>query len=80
MSNPDNCKPMRKKYWSELIDSERIVKLQDELIRTQRKLSDICHYVERIMEHDHLNGRLVTRVRNPNEESCGGFYFRIEEF
>jgi len=74
------CKPMRKKYWSEMTDAERIPVLQSELIRTQRQLSSLCQYVSKLIGHDHMNGRLVAGIENPNCESYGGISFRVEEF
>ena len=73
-------KAMRNKKWSEMTDPERIISLQKELIRTQRHLKNLSTYVNRLIGHDHLNGKLVNRIEQPNEESYGGLYFRVEEF
>lgn len=80
MSADDCIKPMRRKYWSEMEDKERIVKLQEELTRTQEALERLSNYVSKLMDHEHLNGRMVIRLGHPNEESYGGIGFRVEKF
>jgi hypothetical protein len=81
MSVEDCTKPMRRKYWSEMEDKDRIVKLQEELTRTQEALDRLSNYVSKLMGHEHLNGRMVVRLGHPNEEeSYGGFSFRVEKF
>jgi hypothetical protein len=80
MPEIENIKPMRRKYWSELTDSERVLKLQEELSRTQHQVADLCKYVGKLMEHAHYEGRIVSNIQRPNEESYGGIYFRVEDF
>ena len=80
MSANDCIKPRRRKYWSEMEDKERIVKLQEELTRTQEALDRLSNYVSKLMDHEHLNGRMVARLGNPNDEYYNGFSFRVEKF
>jgi hypothetical protein len=72
------CK--RNKYWSEMTDSEKINKLQQELSRTQNRLADVCKYVSQLIDHNHFNNHITIRLQNPNEESYNGLYFRPEDF
>jgi hypothetical protein len=73
--------PMRRRYWSEMDDKERIVKLQEELIRTQRHLSELSKWVQKLKEHKHLDGLIVTCLANSNDEVADyGVRFRVEEF
>lgn len=69
-----------KKKWSERNEVEKIEVLKNELSRTQRELSRVCNYVNKLIDHDHLRGKVVQRVGSPNEESYGGLHCRIEEF
>jgi uncharacterized protein (DUF342 family) len=72
---------MREKHWGEKNDSEKIEKLKNELIRTQNQVKRICDSMALLQNHFHASDQtLAVRVKNANEESCGGFYFRVEEF
>lgn len=69
----------RRKYWSEMDNQESIQELMQELIRTQFELKRLSDYVSKLIEHDHYNGMIVSVVKNPNQESFGGFNFRVYE-
>ena len=76
----ENNGPMRRRYWSEMNDKERIIKLQEELMRTQRHLSELSEWVNNLISHSHLDGIIVTCLQNPNNEQSYGIRFRVEEF
>lgn len=68
--------PQRDKHWEEL-DADgkiercrRVIKEQENIIR---HLND---YVNRLIGHEHLNGKIVQPIGHPNAESTGGFYYR----
>ena len=72
---------VREKYWGEKTDSEKIEKLKNELIRTQNQLKKVCDSMALLQHHFHASDQtLSVRIKNANEESYGGFYFRVEEF
>jgi hypothetical protein len=72
-------KAVRDKKWSEMNDQQRIESLQIELVRTQRHLKYLSTYVNKLIEHEHLNGKMVARIGHPNEESYGDFNFRVKD-
>jgi hemerythrin superfamily protein len=72
-------KSFRNKTWLEMDKDEHIEKLRQELVRTQRHLEIISRYMSKLIEHDHMDGRIVTRLERFNEESCGNFNFRVSE-
>jgi len=80
MAEIESKGPKRRKYWSEMEDKERIIKLQEELMRTQRHLAELSKWVGSLIEHKHLDGKIVTSIANPNEEASYGIRFRVEEF
>ena len=75
-------KAVRMKYWGEMNDSERIVKLQDELRRTQKQVADLSKHIGNLLQHDHSNGHMIVRMPSPYDgESIGGILnFRIEDY
>jgi len=73
------AKRMRNKVWSEMTKDEQIEKLKDEVLRMQQHMHSLSNYVTKLMAHEHSNNRMVVRLAHPNEESYGGFHFRVEE-
>ena len=72
-------KAFRNKNWSEMNKDEQIEKLKLELIRTQEHIASMSKYLTKLIEHDHMDHRMVVRLANPNEESYGGMSFRVSE-
>lgn len=71
--------PMRRKYWHEMDDHEKIDLLMDELIKTQRTLSKLGDYLNQLINHDHRDGKMIAPIERPGQESYGGFYFHVYE-
>ena len=74
------AKASRQKYFSEMDVNEKIEKLKEELHRTQCQIELLGKTLTDLLTHDHLNGKPVKRIPNPQEESGGGFWFRVEDF
>ena len=72
-------KVSRNKYWSEKTDPERINFLMEELVRTQMQVERLGKSLSDLIAHKHLDGQVVKRIPNPQEESGGGFWFRVFE-
>ena len=78
MDNGGKC--MRNKYFYEMTPDEKIQFLAKELRRTQQYIREISEFITPLLEHSHSEGRIVTRLKSRQEESCGGYSFRVEEF
>ena len=78
----DKAKASREAYWSELDDSGKIERLRIIMKEQQNLISRMAEYLYQLVEHKHLDGKMVTKIKNPNEKSCGGFRFykRSPEF
>ena len=61
-------------------DKEKIEYLQEELLRTQRIVERIGKHCGMMLAHRHQDNTIVTPVRSPEEESYGGYHFRIGDF
>ena len=69
-------KPGRQKLWEELDDQEKIERCRKVLKEQERTIRKVIDYANRLIEHEHLNGKIVQPVGHPNSESTGGFYYR----
>ena len=78
----DNMKEMcmREKYFVEMDDTQRIQKLSDELLRTQRKVEELCLIIECLLHHDHIDSKIMVEFKNPNEVNDRSIYFRPYDF
>jgi hypothetical protein len=76
----EQTRQTKNKLWEEMTDPERVLVLRKELVRTQEQLAKVSTFVTKLMEHDHQGNRIVTRLANLNEESYGGFCFRVKDF
>lgn len=72
-------KASREKNWSEMTSEERIDKLERELEQTQKALKRALEYLTKLIDHKHLDGRMVSVIEHPGSESFGGFHFRCYE-
>ncbi len=72
----NNCevKASRDLTWNELEDSRKIERLR-KIIKDQGKLIErMTNYLNELIEHEHLDGKLVKRLYPPNQGSPSGFY------
>jgi hypothetical protein len=78
----EESKPFRHKKWNEMDDKERIQKLSTELARTQEHLDRMSRILDQLLQHEHLNGKLVKRLetRSGGDESSSGSSFRLYDF
>lgn len=77
----EKIKPMamRRMTWDEVDSDGKIRYLKEELKRTQKRLSEVCEYLNKVMSHTHIDNKMYIKMQNKNEESYGGFYFRAWE-
>jgi len=66
----------REKYWDELDDSGKIERLRGIVKEQQRFIEKMVKYFDKLIDHDHLNGKMIARIRHPNEESYGSPHHR----
>ena len=72
---PNKTLANREPYWDELDAEgkiERIRNVVKELQGTVKRMSD---YMNQLIDHEHLDGKMVKRISHPNSESSGGFYY-----
>lgn len=66
----------RESHWNELDVMEKIERMR-RVIKDQANLIDrMTKYLNLLVGHGHLDGKLVSRIQDPNSESVGGFYHR----
>lgn len=76
-------KAFRIKSWKELNDSERIIKLQEEICRTERQVADLCKIVGKLLEHDHHDGHMIVKLNEltyAEDSPRTSLSFRVENF
>jgi hypothetical protein len=61
-----------------MTDSQKIEKLANELVRTERQLKVVVELLNKFVDHDHHNNGLVYKIRHPFNESYETF--RVEDF
>ena len=71
---------MREKYFGEMDNAQRIQKLSDELLRTQRKVEELCLLVDTLTHHDHMDTKIVTELKNTYERQDRAICFRPYDF
>jgi len=66
----------REKDWKELDDQGKIERLRLVLKNQEALIVRMGHYLTELVEHDHVDGKMVKKIGPPGAESCGGFYYR----
>ena len=66
----------REKYWSELSDPEKIERLRDVIKNLERAIEKMASYLDKLVGHQHLDGRLYKPIEHPNAESYGSIYYQ----
>lgn len=72
-----NEKSWREKYFSEMNDQEKVVKLSEELTRTQLHLAHCSHLIRSLMKHKHVDGEIVKKVEEYGDHYDG---FHVYDF
>jgi hypothetical protein len=62
---------MRPMNFSEMKDKQKIELLKDEVLRLQESVVRLAGYIDQLINHKHLDGKIVNQIKNPNEESYG---------
>ena len=68
--------PGREKYWVELDDAGKIERLRNVIKEHERAISKIADVLDRLISHEHLNGRIVHPIELANQESYGKLYYK----
>jgi hypothetical protein len=75
-----DCRPTREKYWGEKNDSEKILELKSELMRTQKTIEKLCQLTCQLLNHQHgANNNLLTEINAFSHERTP-IFFRPEKF
>lgn len=67
--------PMREKHWDELDDPGRIERLRQVIKDQERLIRGMAEYLNLLIGHEHLDGKMVKQISPPNSESYGGFHY-----
>ena len=70
----ESSKPMREAHWGELDDQGRIERLRQVIKDQERLLERVTKYLTQLIDHEHLDGKMVQKISHPNAESYGGFH------
>ena len=65
--------PVREKYWKELTDQEKIERLRFTIKQQQGFINDMARHLEQLVNHDHLNNKIVFRIKELNEYNYDRF-------
>ena len=68
--------PSREKYWNELDDAGKIERLRNIIKNQETAISKIADVLDRLISHEHLNGRIVHPIELANQESYGKLYYK----
>lgn len=68
--------PQREKYWNELDDSQKIERFRQVVKEQQRVIEKMATFLDQLISHEHLNGRIVHPIEHPNQETYGRLYYK----
>ena len=66
----------REKHWEELDDSGKIARLRKVIKQQEAFISRMAGYLDKLITHQHVDGKLMQPIDHPNSESYGGFNYR----
>jgi len=69
-------RPKREKYWDELDDAGKIERLRQIIKGQENVISKMAAFLDQLISHEHLNGRIVCPIEHPNQESYGKLYYK----
>jgi len=69
----------REKDWKDLDDQGKIERLRQVIRNQEALIVRMAHYLTELIEHDHIDGKMVKRIGHPDSESYGGFHYRKYE-
>ena len=75
--------PSRQKYWDELDDPGKIERLRQIIKQQESVIDKMAGFLDQLISHEHLNGRIVHPIEHPNQETYGKLYYkrhRSEEY
>jgi len=72
-------RPSRDKDWKELDDQGKIERLRLVLRNQEALIERMGKYLTELIEHDHIDGKMVKRIDHPGSESYGSFHYRKYE-
>ena len=65
----------REKHWKDLDDQEKIERLRRVINNQEALIVRMAKYLTELIEHDHIDGRMVKKISHPDSESYGGFHY-----
>ena len=64
--------PQRQKYWKELTPDEKIERMHEVVQRLQSQNRTLSQTVDRLREHKHIDGEIVTPMKRHYGEDASG--------
>lgn len=68
--------PQREKYWEELDADGKIERCRKVIKEQQKIIQRMAGYLDKLVTHQHMDGKMVQPISHPNAESYGGFHHR----
>jgi len=68
-------KASRESSWDELDEAGKIKRMRRVIKEQNSTITRMTKYLNLLIDHDHLNGKLVSNIKHPNSESYGDFHF-----
>lgn len=69
----------REKYWSEADPDLKANRCREKIIALACRIADLERVVYKLMEHDHLNGKIVAEVSGNRGEKDGSVWDKIRK-
>lgn len=66
----------REKPWKDLDDPGRIERLRQVVNNQEALIVRMASYLTELVEHQHVDGKMVKRIGHPDSENYGGFHYR----
>ena len=68
--------PMREKHWEELDADGKIERCRRVIKQQEALLPGMARYLNALITHQHVDGKMMQPIDHPNSESYGGFNYR----
>ena len=72
----ESAKVSREKHWEELDDEGKIARLRQVIKNQETLITRMANYLSELVEHEHMDGKMVKRLSHPQQESYSGFHYR----
>ncbi len=68
--------PKREKDWEELDADGKIARLRQVIKQQEALILRMAGYLDKLITHQHVDGKMMQPIDHPNSESYGGFNYR----